>query len=185
MAAGLYYIAEWVEEYTVLTAKIIKYLIYTSCGVYIGLLMFERIPFYVIAPGLLANGVYAMLLNEFPYISLTSIWFLSGVGFVFLNHYLAFSYFASIYYEFSEILAYFTICLWLVPFSFFVSLSVNEYTLPTMQAPPTYSMGGSPSTGSPTDNVLHVKRPKRPGILGLFDFLAEKKENLFGSRKDF
>ena len=42
--------------------------------------MFERIPFYVIAPGLLANGVYAMLLNEFPYISLTSIWFLSGVG---------------------------------------------------------------------------------------------------------
>ena len=29
-------------------------------------------------------------------------------------------------------LAYFTICLWLVPFAFFVSLSANENVLPTM-----------------------------------------------------
>ena len=29
-------------------------------------------------------------------------------------------------------MAYFTICLWLVPFAFFVSLSANENVLPTM-----------------------------------------------------
>ena len=31
----------------------------------------------------------------------------------------------------SQVLAYFTICLWLVPFALFVSLSANENTLPT------------------------------------------------------
>ena len=31
-----------------------------------------------------------------------------------------------------QVMAYFTICLWLVPFSFFVSLSANENVLPTM-----------------------------------------------------
>ena len=30
-----------------------------------------------------------------------------------------------------QVLAYFTVCLWLVPFAFFVSLSANENVLPT------------------------------------------------------
>ena len=77
---------------------------------------------------------------------------------VLVNHYLAFSHFGENYYPFSEVrddaltlfsssiccavfvipelifqvMAYFTICLWLVPFSFFVSLSANENVLPTM-----------------------------------------------------
>ena len=29
-------------------------------------------------------------------------------------------------------MAYFTVCMWLVPFSFFVSLSANENVLPTL-----------------------------------------------------
>ena len=31
-----------------------------------------------------------------------------------------------------QVMAYFTLCLWLVPFAFFVSLSANENILPTM-----------------------------------------------------
>ena len=31
-----------------------------------------------------------------------------------------------------QVLAYFTICLWVVPFAFFVSLSANENVLPTV-----------------------------------------------------
>ena len=30
-----------------------------------------------------------------------------------------------------QVMAYFTLCLWLVPFAFFVSLSANENVLPT------------------------------------------------------
>ena len=31
-----------------------------------------------------------------------------------------------------QVMAYFTLCLWLVPFAFFVSLSANENILPTL-----------------------------------------------------
>ena len=31
-----------------------------------------------------------------------------------------------------QVMAYFTICMWLVPFAFFVSLSANENVLPTL-----------------------------------------------------
>lgn len=33
---------------------------------------------------------------------------------------------------FLQVLAYFTLCLWLVPFALFVSLSANENVLPTL-----------------------------------------------------
>ena len=46
------------------------------------------------------------------------------------NHCLWFYYFSYHYYQFSQILAYFFICVWLVPFGFFISLSANENVLP-------------------------------------------------------
>ena len=50
---------------------------------------------------------------------------------LFVNHYLAFSYFADKYLPFSQVLGYFAICVWLVPLAFFVSLSANDNVLPT------------------------------------------------------
>ncbi|XP_026547400.1 protein TEX261, partial [Notechis scutatus] len=83
---------------------------------------------------------------------------------VVLNHYLAFQYFAEEYYPFSEVLAYFTFCLWLTPFAFFVSLSAGENVLP--------------STVQPGDDVVSSyftkgKRGKRSGILLVFSFIKE------------
>lgn len=181
LAAGLYYIAEAVEEYTVMTAKIIKYMIYATSIIMLGLFFIEGMPFYLVAALLLSNVDHYFLLNEFPFISLSSPTFIAGAVLVFVNHYLAFQYFANVYYSFSEILAYFTLNLWLVPFSFFVSLSINEYTLPTIQT-------NNPNTiGTPVDNVF--RRPKRAGVLGLFDYFSEKKDNLkeelFGRNKMF
>ena len=99
---------------------------------------------------------------------------------VFVNHYLAFDYFSSVWYPFSEvlyhfivfvitvqtcicdyqgatkailepnlffgfysfqILAYFTICLWILPFAFFVSLSASENVLPTASTAPEDTRG--------------------------------------------
>ncbi|XP_064916203.1 protein TEX261 isoform X1 [Columba livia] len=83
---------------------------------------------------------------------------------VIFNHYLAFQYFAEEYYLFSEVLAYFTFCLWLIPFAFFVSLSAGENVLP--------------STVQPGDDVVSNyftkgKRGKRSGILLIFSFIKE------------
>ncbi|KQK84499.1 hypothetical protein AAES_48635 [Amazona aestiva] len=88
----------------------------------------------------------------------------SFAGLVVFNHYLAFQYFAEEYYLFSEVLAYFTFCLWLIPFAFFVSLSAGENVLP--------------STVQPGDDVVSNyftkgKRGKRSGILLIFSFIKE------------
>ena len=70
-------------------------------------------------------------MSSFPFFSVSSPPFILSVVMVFVNHYLAFSYFGENYYPFSEVMAYFTVCMWLVPFAFFVSLSANENVLPT------------------------------------------------------
>lgn len=71
-----------------------------------------------------------------------------NTGLVMLNHYLWFQHFSnyqtqsyrgmSSYYDrpdvpsFTQIASFFGICVWLVPFSLFVSLSANDNVLPTM-----------------------------------------------------
>jgi hypothetical protein len=83
---------------------------------------------------------------------------LMGIGLVLLNHYVWFRHFSdpsniapqsrydtSNVPTFTEIASYFGICVWLVPFSLFVSLSAGDNVLPTMgsEAP---GMGGSDGT---------------------------------------
>ncbi|XP_070541226.1 protein TEX261-like [Ptychodera flava] len=168
LAAGLYYVAELVEEFTVMTAKVIKALLIFTTVVYVGLILFEDIPYKVTLVGLFGNGVYSLLLINFPFIEVTSPAFLLSCVMVVINHFFAFQYFASVWHPFSEVLAYFTVCLWLVPFSFFVSLSANENILPTMVEP--QKQGGD-------DDIVSnyfKKKSKRYGLLSVFDYLREQ-----------
>lgn len=176
LAAALYYLAELIEEYTVLAAKLITYMIGIVTAIYLGLLLFEGFPYLLIAAGLLSNGTHYLLLKDFPFISLTSPVFLFGCVMVFVNHYLAFQHFASVWYPFSEVLAYFTLCLWLLPFAFFVSLSANENVLPTA-ATGTATDGSEPSYDYPGQNSS-----RRQGLLALFNFLSRKKDEYLPSR---
>merc|ERR1712083_485012 len=124
--------AELVEEYTVMTAKVIRWMVIITLLVYICLFLFENLPSGLIACGIIAQVAHLALLTSFPFFSVTSASFILSVIMVLVNHYLAFSHFGENYYPFSEVMAYFTICLWLVPFAFFVSLSANENVLPTL-----------------------------------------------------
>lgn len=175
LAAALFYLAELVEEYTVLAAKIIKGILAVTTVIYIGLLILEGFPISMIIAGLFSNGLYFLLLRDFPFIELTSPVFIGGVAMVFVNHYLAFDHFSSVWYPFSEILAYFTICLWILPFAFFVSLSASENVLPTA------------STASLGERELNFAYPgqkssRRHGILALFSFLSKKTEGYLPTR---
>ncbi|XP_028600311.1 protein TEX261 isoform X1 [Podarcis muralis] len=102
-AAGLYYLAELIEEYTVATSRIIKYMIWFSTAVLVGLYLFEHFPGLMVGVGLFTNLVYFGLLQTFPFIMLTSPNFILSCVLVVLNHYLAFQYFAEEYYPFSEL----------------------------------------------------------------------------------
>lgn len=130
-AAGLYYLAELVEEYTVAAKRIITVFIAFTCLIYILLLIFENFPLSMIFFGLLSQALHAIIMKNFPFVRFLSISFGGAVILLFVNHWMAFKYFSQHYYNFSEVLAFFTICLWIVPFALFVSLSANDNVLPT------------------------------------------------------
>ncbi|XP_061171295.1 protein TEX261-like isoform X2 [Saccostrea echinata] len=79
VAAGLFYLAEIVEEYTVLTARIIKYMLIGTTVIFIGLLLFEDLPLYMIVVGLVGNIAYFFVLQTFPYFELMSPSFLMSI----------------------------------------------------------------------------------------------------------
>lgn len=130
-AAALYYLAELVEEYTVVAKKVIYLMILATATVYVGLMLFDNLPWSLILPGLASQGLHAMILKRFPFVNVTSPAFILTVILVIINHFMAFRFFAQTYYPLSEVLAYFTLCLWVVPFALFVSLSANDQVLPT------------------------------------------------------
>ncbi|GAB6023291.1 hypothetical protein CHUAL_008100 [Chamberlinius hualienensis] len=168
IAAFLYYLAELVEEYTVITGKIINYFIFISIGIYVCLFLFEEFPVSIIICGIITQVMHLLLLRTFPFCVLTSPPFIIAAIMLCVNHYLAFSHFAAIYYPFSEVLAYFTICLWLVPFSFFVSLSANENVLPTV-AETKHLL----SDDNDVVSNYFSRKSKRYGLLSFFNFAKD------------
>ncbi|XP_076436262.1 protein TEX261-like [Babylonia areolata] len=162
IAAGLYYLAELVEEYTVMTGKIIRYMIVTTAVVYLLIFLFEDFPLLLVGSGLISCVAYFAVLQTFPFFDLTSPAFIASVVLLIFDHYLAFSHFSEVWYPFAEVLAYFTICLWLVPFAFFVSLSANENTLPTTTASP------RPSDDADVVSSYFSRKAKKYGLLSFF-----------------
>lgn len=143
-------------------------------AIYILLLLFEDLPFSMITCGILSHIIHLLILQNFPYFEFTSIPFILGCLFVIVNHYLAFTYFASKFVPFSQVLGYFTICLWIVPFTFFISLSANDNVLPV-------TIGGDHQEGRPLLNdidgdvvsSIFSRKNKKLSLLSFFNYAKE------------
>jgi hypothetical protein len=131
LAAGLYYLAELIEEYSVLAKKVIAFAVLCVVVMHVGLWLIDGLPVLLVLTAVLAHLCYGSLLSTFPLISLLSPGFLAGTVFLLVSHYLAFQYFATEWHPFQEVLAFFFCGLWMVPFAFFISLSANDLVLPT------------------------------------------------------
>lgn len=186
-AAGLYYLAELVEEYTVMAKKVITWMIMGSVLLYIIFIFTERFTWTLILCGLGAQALHAAILKNFPYVKFLSPCFLGAVILLLANHYLAFIYFQQQFHPFTEVclgtlletlpsftivltifqvMAYFTLCLWLVPFALFVSLSANDNVLPT----------SNERTHLLSDNDVvtnYFSSRKKIGLLSLFNYAKE------------
>lgn len=86
VATGLSYLGELIEMYIVAISKIIKYRIWFSTAVLIGLLVFECFFNCMIGMCLFTNVIHFGLLQNFAFIILSC-------GLVVVNHYLAFQFF--------------------------------------------------------------------------------------------
>lgn len=70
---------------------------------------------------------------------------------------------------FSQVLGYFTICIWMVPLAFFVSLSANDNVLPvTAEVQPLVD-----SDGDLVSNYFSRKVGRKIGLLSFFNYAKE------------
>ncbi|CAN6653762.1 protein Svp26p [Trichomonascus vanleenenianus] len=149
IACGLYYLSELVEEYTVFTKKLLTRLIYTIIGVHVALLVVDRFPLKLTAFSIIAHCVYLQNLKRFPFINLRSSTFIASCLLSALNHWLWFRHFSDpslppyailrerphysgpTHPPFSQVASFFGICVWMIPFALFISLSAGDLVLPT------------------------------------------------------
>ncbi|KAF9900578.1 erv26 super protein [Lobosporangium transversale] len=161
LACGLYYMAELVEEYTVWTKKIIKGLTMVVVVLHISLWLLDGLPFTKILFSLGCHAVYSFNLTNFPFISLTSVPFLLSCVLVLVDHFMWFQYFSRHYHTFASIASFFGICVWMVPFAYFISLSANDNALPSF------------------DKSQQDSKQKKNGILkSLFGAMLNKKDTV-------
>lgn len=155
IASGLYYLSEMVEEHTAITKRLLSRSILGIVALHVALLVIDGFPFWLTVLGIISQIVYLQNLKRFPYISLSSATFIATPICALVNHYLWFRHFTdpSIppygvlaerpYYKgpthppFAQVASFFGICVWLVPFALFISLSASDNVLPTTISPQT------------------------------------------------
>ena len=139
LATGLYYMAELVEEYSRLTKRVITYALRAVLALHLALLLFDRQPVSCVLVGAAAHGAYARLLPRFPYVQLGSVDFAVAVAGLVATHVLWLRHFWHDTYASAEYVAgFFVVCVWLVPFGFFISIAAGDTALPGLGsgAPP-------------------------------------------------
>lgn len=141
IASGLYYVSEFVEEHASFSKRCIRQAIFVVCGI-LAISLFDGLPWYLILLSLGSHAIYYMNLNTFPVIELTSGRFISACVLVFMNHFCWFRAFGHMQRDrrqlgFGQVASFFGICVWLVPFALFVSLSAGDNMLPSITSAPT------------------------------------------------
>jgi len=158
LASGLYYLSELVEEYTVFAKRLLTRLIYGVIATQVLLLLFDGFPFFLSLLSIASHVVYLGNMRRFPVVKLSDPLFILSCVLVLLNHWVWFNHFSHAPFAppdnrydpvnlptFTEISSFFGICVWLVPFSLFVSLSASDLVLPTMGSE---EPGGIPGGGN-------------------------------------
>lgn len=147
VAAGLYYFSEIIEENTVLTKKALKISIQAIAVILLLLWIFDGFPFLLTLFTLASYYIYYLNLRKFPNVELTNPIFILSCVLALVNHYLWFQHFSNPYIptieerlnsdfkmpyypSFTEVASFFGICIWLIPFSIFISISSNDGQLP-------------------------------------------------------
>lgn len=144
MACGLYYMAELAEEYSRLTKKILKYSIFGVLAIHVLLMLFDGFPIFTTMFGIALHGVYYQFLKDFPFVNFSSPMFIGACVGLLINHWLWIAFFREeLQYQVTAIMAFFVPCVWLVPFGFFVSVSLGDTVLPSA----THSGGLTGGTG--------------------------------------
>ncbi|KAF5333271.1 hypothetical protein D9611_002571 [Ephemerocybe angulata] len=180
LASGLLYVSELIEEHARLAKTIGQRSIYAVIALHVLLYFTDNLPFLQTGFSILCHLVYLQNFSDtWPLIELTSIPFVASCLLVISDHFIWFYYFARLTSEarrlktyraaaphvpgFTEIAAFFGLCVWLAPLFLFLSLSANDHALPTAN-------GNDPTPGSPTATVSTHQRVSL--IRSIFNLLS-------------
>ncbi|GAA6030106.1 hypothetical protein JCM8097_009261 [Rhodosporidiobolus ruineniae] len=189
LASGLLYVAEVIEEHSGLAKTVGKRLIYAEIALYCLLYWVDDLPIHLVALGIAAHLVYlGNFSRSWPVISLTSISFVLSCVCVLASHFLSFRHFSArtashnryTHYNaynrhnghgsgeptFLDIATFFAVCVWLVPFYLFLSLSANDNVLPSSGETPAPSRRQSAAAGAPSSAAAPTisHRPASPAL---------------------
>lgn len=171
-----------------LTKRLLTRLIYSILTLHTLLYIFDSLPLLPTLLSLVSHAIYALNLRRFPLVQLSDPVFLLSCVLVGLNHWLWFRFWSdpvalqarvspkassgSDYYyasgageypSFVEIASFFGLCVWLVPFALFVSLSAGENVLPYTSAT-TSTTSASVGVGGGGDEDGDGGKTKRVGM---------------------
>jgi len=163
LATGLYYLAELVEEYSKLTAKVLKHTIQGVALTHVLVYMLDGTPLKCLLVSLAACAAHSLMLKPFPYISLTSFEFIASFALTLVQTWLWIGYFREGfhidsrtygYYTTEMVMGFFLVMVWLVPFGFLMSLSSNDGVLPSSSTGNFFGDGGGIASHTRTGSGL-------------------------------
>eukprot|EP01012_Entosiphon_sulcatum_P064310 TRINITY_DN93098_c0_g1_i1.p1 TRINITY_DN93098_c0_g1~~TRINITY_DN93098_c0_g1_i1.p1 ORF type:complete len:210 (+),score=24.83 TRINITY_DN93098_c0_g1_i1:22-630(+) len=134
IGCGLYYVSELSEGNTVLTRKLLRAAIYLVWAA-LGLLFFvDGLPWWACGTSFGAHAAYYALVQSFPFVALASPQaVLSIVGFL-SSHLVWYLHFVDLrrgpVHTYPQLLGFFFLIVWLVPFSLVITLSIDGMALP-------------------------------------------------------
>ncbi|PLW05049.1 hypothetical protein PCANC_24665 [Puccinia coronata f. sp. avenae] len=196
LASGLLYLAEIIEENTQTAKRFGKQLIQVIIFLHLAFYLFDGLPLSLTILGILSHFVYLSNFSRaWPSISFTSLSFISSCCMVIIDHFAWFFYFAdrvshhhhrpspqSWFFStrnrlpdqltFIDITTFFALCVWMVPFFLFLSLSASDNVLPncidlSLSQPMISTQSSALSTKEAQDLVYDASDPHLPGSIQL------------------
>lgn len=133
LTCGLLYASELIEEHSVLTGRVLLWTVRVVIGLHVVLMLDGVFPISSLACGIGCHGTYYLLLGDYPNIDPSSpVAIFAFIAFI-VDHYVWFGNVAEAarVFSFFNLIGAFVVFVWLVPVGCFLSLSVNDLTLPT------------------------------------------------------
>lgn len=130
VATGLYYISELVEEYSVITKKLLFVCCLTIISIQVLMLFENELPISNLFYSIFCSCWHYRLVEMFPFIAPSDPIFIISCLLSTINHFIWFYHFKSGYWSVEELTSFFGIIVWFLPFCFIISLSANDSTLP-------------------------------------------------------
>jgi hypothetical protein len=131
LASGLYLLTEVTEEFPTLTGKVMNYLLITVTVLQV-ILWLDGLPTMESVVQLISLGLNFMMLKDFPFCEFLSIQTIGSILFFLLTNLLWLRYFVFHIYGPVAIIGFFITNVWIVPCGLFITLSINDNTLPGM-----------------------------------------------------